>query len=311
VKKDHNMKRRQLPLTSLRAFEVAGRLGRISAAAAELCVTHGAISRQVAELETLLGLPLFQGSRRAPQLTDQGKALLPALTGAFDAMEEAIHRVQARQEGVVEVRCLGSFLMRWLIPRLVTFQDAYPLIDLRLAALEAGQANQFATLDVTITVLEADAQPMGRTITLFPERLGIVLAPHLLLGTMALEASDQAALRASIPRLSTHTRSDAWESWERLAQRPAGGMSGPVFPHYYFTLEAAVSGLGACVAPEHLVRDDLRAGRLAAPFGFLTSGLRYVAILNERSRVPVQQFADWLQEAARQYQYEADDDLAR
>ncbi len=290
------MKRRQLPLTSLRAFEVAGRLGRMSAAADELGVTHGAISRQIRDLELVLGLPLFEGSRRAPQLTEQGLALLPALTGALDAMEDAIHRLLARQEGVVEVRCLGSFMMRWLIPRLVGFQEAHPQIDLRLAALEVGQAGHFAPLDLNITVLEAGVKPAGKFIELFPERLGVVLAPQLLAGV-----AEPLQLLAQVPRLTTRTRPDAWESWEKLTASPPSADEGRMFPHYYFTLEAAISGLGASVAPEHLVRDDLRAGRLVAPFGFIESGLRYVAVLGARSRAPVRLFADWLAKAAAEY----------
>ncbi|MGL4974611.1 MAG: LysR substrate-binding domain-containing protein, partial [Bosea sp. (in: a-proteobacteria)] len=113
-------------------------------------------------------------------------------------------------------------------------------------------------------------------------------------------------LLAQVPRLVTRTRPDAWESWEKLAGLPSSGIQGRAFPHYYFTLESAISGLGASVTPEHLVRDDLHAGRLVAPLGFVESGLRYVALLDARARPPVRHFADWLSKAAASYSEEQD-----
>lgn len=67
------MKRKNIPLNALRAFEAAARLGRQIAAAEELGVTHGAISRQVRQLEEHLGVSLFEGSRNHPVLTAAGK----------------------------------------------------------------------------------------------------------------------------------------------------------------------------------------------------------------------------------------------
>jgi LysR family transcriptional regulator, glycine cleavage system transcriptional activator len=75
--------------------------------------------------------------------------------------------------------------------------------------------------------------------------------------------------------------------------------SGAEFEHYYFTLEAAIGGLGVAVAPWHLVIDDIRAGRLIAPLGFCDSGYQYVAQHRPQTRGRLDYFCKWLTEQAR------------
>ena len=69
------MARSQLPLNGLRAFEVFARHGRMTLAADELCVTHGAVSRQIKSLEAALGVDLTEGPRNALRLTNAGRQL--------------------------------------------------------------------------------------------------------------------------------------------------------------------------------------------------------------------------------------------
>ena len=80
-------KRSQLPLTALRAFEAFARLGKMSLAADELCVTHGAVSRQVRSLEAVCGVKLTQGPRNALKLTDAGERMARSLGHTFDELE--------------------------------------------------------------------------------------------------------------------------------------------------------------------------------------------------------------------------------
>ena len=87
------MRRRIPSLNALRAFEAAGRMGRMKLAAEELCVTHGAVSKQIQHLEEWLGVILFEGPKNAPKLTEAGNALLPALTAAFDQLDLAISQI--------------------------------------------------------------------------------------------------------------------------------------------------------------------------------------------------------------------------
>lgn len=64
------------PFSALRAFESAARHESFSVAGDELHVTHGAISRQVAALESWLGKPVFHRIGKRVKLSDEGRQYL-------------------------------------------------------------------------------------------------------------------------------------------------------------------------------------------------------------------------------------------
>lgn len=287
------MKRRLPSLNALRAFEAAARLGRMTAAADELSVTPGAISRQVRQLESTLGLQLFEGSKNKPSLTSHGRALLPSLSAAFDQMESALRAVTEDARGTLDVFCLGSFSIRWLIPRLYHFNKLHPDIDVRLSTTNPQAQPPGDRYDVIIDVEASTAA--APALELFPERLGPVLAPALA-ATLTLHGP---ADLAGAPLLRTKTRRNAWAMWCQSVGVVPLAPSGPEFEHYFFSLEAALGGLGVCVAPWHLVADDVLGGRLIAPFGFQQSGYRYVARGRPRHQ-HAELFCQWLVQQAEQ-----------
>ncbi len=291
------MHKLRLPsLNALRAFEAAGRLGKMTRAAEELGVTHGAVSRQVRELEESLGLRLFTGPKSGLSLTEAGRTLLAGLTPAFEQIGAAVAAVSDESEGTLDVSCLATFTMRWLIPRLYAFQADHPGIDVRLSAGDAPVDFGRERYEVAIRVDDHPLPEEAETTPLFPEAIGVVLAP----GLAARERVRRPADLARVPGLRTRTRPGAWEAWaERVAVAGAVPAVGRQFEHFYFMLEAATAGLGACVAPWPLVMDDVRAGRLVAPFGFVPSGLTYVAVRRRRRNQRAERFCAWLAAQAR------------
>src|ERR1700761_6089248 len=110
-------RRRALPpLNALRAFEAFGRLGRMTIAADELFVTHGAVSRQIRQLEQWLGYPLTQGPKTALKLTPEAVRRHEVLGEAFDLIQEAASRAKPVEDDL-RVSCYGTLAIRWLIPR--------------------------------------------------------------------------------------------------------------------------------------------------------------------------------------------------
>ena len=121
------MDRRHLPpLTALRAFEAFARRGRMTLAADELFVTHGAVSRQIRSLEDAVGLQLTEGPRHKLKLTDAGERLAAALSGAFDQVEAALSDLKTAAHVELRLSCVGTLAIRWLIPRLSAFTPATP-----------------------------------------------------------------------------------------------------------------------------------------------------------------------------------------
>lgn len=290
------MKRRIPPLNALRAFEAAARLGRMTAAAQELSVSPGAISRQVGQLELHLGLPLLEGTKANPVLTQAGRTLQPVLSQAFDQIERCVQQICDHDQGPLDVACLSTFTVKWLIPRLFDFHAQHPRTEVRLRTTDTHDAER-DRCDVLITAQATAAQATNSTY-LFPERLGLVLAPPLAQGLHIANIVDVQHL----PMLHTRTRRNAWAMWATAAGvtlATEGIAAGPEFEHYYFTLESAVQGLGVAVAPWHLVIDDLQAGRLLAPLGFVESGYHYVAQHRSNAHPQLEVFCDWLRTQAR------------
>ena len=289
------MKRNLPPLNALRAFEAAARLGRMTAAADELAVTPGAISRQVRQLELSLGFSLFEGSKNKPQLTAAATALLPALSAALDQIEAAVRAVSDEENGTLDISCFSTFTVKWLIPRIYHFNARYPDIEIRLKTSGHIANNDRDRYDLMITVdVTAQADPLT-VLPLFPERLGPVLAPALAEKINICKPKDLAGK----PLLHTKTRLNAWRMWADSLDCSLPKQAGQEFEHYYFTLEAAIGGLGICIAPWHLVMDDIRAGRLVAPLGFQESGYQYVAKRRQQTNRKLDKFCAWLLEQAR------------
>ncbi|MFJ5383499.1 LysR family transcriptional regulator, partial [Cupriavidus sp. CER94] len=125
------MKRVLPPLNALRAFEATGRLGSIKDAAAELHVTHGAVSQQVRLLEEWLGAPLFERHHRRVALTPAAKAYLDKVGPLFEQLSLATARygVTETVARTLSVNASATFTLRWLVPRLAAFRAAHPDVE--------------------------------------------------------------------------------------------------------------------------------------------------------------------------------------
>ncbi len=284
--------RKNLPVAALRAFEAAARHGQLTAAAEELAVTHGAISRHVSHLEAFIGTQLFEGARNRPKLTAEGRVFGFALTAAFDQIEDALRIIAKGDDSILDVACLSTFAMRWLIPRLHDFSAKYPRYDVRLATDDRPPRTK---IDVQILVLSPGDPIPDNCSLLFQEQLGLIVAP-------SVAKDDPSGLRAraaKLPQLETRTRPRVWHEWSRLTSHDGQGMApiSRMFDHYHLTIEAALNGLGAAIAPWHLVAGDVASGRLTAPYGFLPSGYRYVLKVEQSGRRKTEHFAKWLKEA--------------
>lgn len=279
------MARRPLPsLTGLRAFEAFARLGSMSRAGEELCVTHGAVSRQVRALEARLGERLVAGPRHDLMLTEAGRRLAAGLTPAFDAIAQALPGAGRGRELVVS--CLGTLAMKWLIPRLRAFLEARPGVRVRI--IESHAAVDFAG-GVHAAIRFGPVTGDHKAVAFMDHWHGPVAAPALLARGEPLLA---------LPRLRSETFRPAWRIW--AARAGVDLPEAPVereFEHNSYMLEAAAAGLGAAIAPWAFAAPDIVAGRLTAPLGFVAAPEPYVYLRPADCRDPLAEaFGCWLVE---------------
>ena len=147
------------PLNAIKSFEAAARLGSFTRAAGELCVTHGAVSRQIRLLEEWLGTRLFLRTSRNAVPTRAGRDLLAEAGPALDRLASASLRVQSggKAGGVLHISALPTFAMRWLIPRLPGLQRDHPALETRIVTASTP-AEQFR-MDVDVVVSGPARQP--------------------------------------------------------------------------------------------------------------------------------------------------------
>ena len=254
--------RRLPPLNALRAFEAAARLGSATRAAAELCVTHSAVSKQIGVLEAWLQNSLFQRQGKRLLLTPAGRRLLLEAQSAFDRLA-AVAADIAPQAGRRTLRLTAppTFLMRWLVPRLSTFQRAHPDIEIQLSTRRETATPLPGGFDVAIR-RSSEHDPGQLCVPFMPERVSPAAAP-LLLGRSRRLAPERLA---AMPWLIADMRPHDWPDWlAHAGRRDLQPRQALHFDHTYLAIEAALDGLGVVMAPLGLVQGELAAGQLLLP----------------------------------------------
>lgn len=293
------MSRRLPSLTALRAFEAAARHENLSRAAEELFVTHGAISRQIRDIEAELGTPLFERRGRRLILTEAGRQYQRAVTAAFDDLSAATERLRQNASARrLTLNVLPTFAMRWLIPRLGRFQQLHPQIELRLATSDRPVMRLGEPFDLAVRRGPED-WPGHRAAPFMEEQEFPVCSPELLRRKPIKTAADL----SQHVLLEAETRPESWRRWLQHADsgqiQPAGRQH---FDHFYLCLEAAEDGLGVALGPMPLLADELAAGRLVAPLPDLKIPTRaYHWIVPDRliNDPAVRSFCQWLEEEGR------------
>jgi LysR family glycine cleavage system transcriptional activator len=290
---------RKLPrlpaLTALRAFEAAARLGSVTAAAAELAVTQGAISRQIRLLEEDLRQPLFRRLHRGIELTPAGQKLSNSMTDAFFQIGHAVADLK-RPSDVVSVKAAPTFSIRWLLPRLAEFRRLHPGIKLEVAT---------AWDDVDLDKEDFDCgvgcdPPTERR----SHYVWIELAKEVVVPVCTQAYARKMGAPHTAADFARHTllhptpdRRD-WRTW---MEGWGGGRfdvsGGQTFDTIDLAIRAAESGLGVAIAELSLLADQIELGQLITPVPIaVPAGTSnwFVCRANIAERPAVRTFRDWL-----------------
>ncbi len=280
----------RLPLSSLRAFEVTARLGSMTAAAAELFVTHGAISRHIHLLEDQFGVKLLIRHARSVSPTPEGVALAGQLTEAFRLMREAITRLEP---GPVTLSCSATIMTKWLIPRLGEFKRTHPGTEFRLNI--SHDEVDFIQDQISLAIRSSMKRPPQGVVIepLIHEKIGPVCHRDYPsnLGISSITSLEGARI------LETASRPNAWKEWSSIMNCEEVSITPHErYEHFYLVIEAAVSQLGVALVPLYLVEKEIESGQLVAPFGFIDGpySLDLWIAPHERLREDVRKLATWI-----------------
>ncbi|WP_447760213.1 LysR family transcriptional regulator [Sphingopyxis panaciterrae] len=283
------MDRAQLPLNALRAFEAAARHLNFTRAAIELCVTQGAVSHQVAQLEQRLGTRLFHRLPRGLALTDDGQALVPVLGEAFDRVAATLGQYAGgRFREALKVGVVGTFAIGWLLPRLDDFARAHPHIDLKLSTNNnrvdlAGEALDYAIRFGDGAWHATWAEPL----------IDAPMAPVCAPAIAARLGSPGDLLRE--PLLRSY-RTDEWVRWFAAAGVEAPLPRGAMFDSSALMASAAAAGIGVALVPVSMFERELAGERLVQPFDIAIDAGRYwlTRLLSRPESEAMQSFRRWL-----------------
>src|SRR6201746_1766459 len=205
-------------LDGLGAFEAAARYLSFTQAASELNVTQTAISHQIKRLEEELGVRLFVRQNRALTLTPEAKEYLPGIRAAFNDMRLATDRLLRKDnDHVLTVSTLASLAAKWLLPRLSTFQEAQPGIEVHITT--STSLVDFKKGDVDAAIRYGRGQWPGlRADWLMADKLFPVCSPALLTGNKPLRRPEDLANHVLLHTSAGYD--DDWRLWLNAARRP-------------------------------------------------------------------------------------------
>lgn len=235
------------PLTALRAFESAGRLGGFAPAAQELGVSPGAVTAHLKTLESALGVTLFERLPRGVRLTETGARVLPDFTAAFAALDSAVHRLQAAAApDRVRIATTPDLAQLWLSPRLPALRtEGLQVVPVIVPDPDGARA----LADLALTMGEG----AGGLIAIAAPWLAETL-------TTPSDLSPPDCLALAGP-------DGDWQAWSRAAGISGFQSRGSVHATAALALEEAANGAGVLVIARAYAEAAIRAGRVTALFG--------------------------------------------
>ncbi|MCP3720162.1 LysR substrate-binding domain-containing protein [Paraburkholderia sp. CNPSo 3281] len=284
--------RRLPPLNALQVFEVVARHRSFTCAAEHLCLTQGAVSRQVLALEDYYKFPLFIRGKKGLTLTTEGEMLLPVVKEGLARIEEMSLRL-TRQRTDLAMK-VPTCIMRWMLPRIMRFQGEHPDLLVQITATWQHDVD-FQAEPFDAAIIYGSSPGAGvHAVPLFDEQITPVCAPELLNSKPLAQFDDLSQFTLLHP---TRDHRD-WRQWlDQVGATQVDANMGPSFETLDLATNAAMQGFGIAIGDRTLVDDDLVAKRLVMPFDrVIETGARYYFVYPEcvAHQPKVKRFSEWM-----------------
>ena len=250
-----------LPLRAIVVFDVVARCRSLSKAAEELFVTPSAVSQQIHALEVHLGTALLTKAGRGVMLTEAGESYFEMIADDVQRITEATQRIRGfRSRSVLTVRTTPTLGSKWLLPRLRSFLDANPDVELRLNG--TTEATDFSREAVDVEIRHGEGRWPGIFVEGLAEEAFLPVCSPAYAGAAAHGGCRPAAAPAdpfgevagAVVAVVRAGRRDGQVEWRRL-----------LFDRSHMAIDAAADGLGVALESNLMMWRELRDGTLVCP----------------------------------------------
>lgn len=288
--------KKNVSLNAIRVFIVAAEAQSFKFAAEQLCVTAGAISRQIQRLEEQLGVKLFERHCREVRLSQVGQLYLSQVASALNTIDSASDQVRDfTQAPKVQIETTQTFAMHWLIPRLRSFRNLHPEIEVNLSTT-SGLINYSREVDLYVRRDPEEFAGLKGDSFMAEESL-LVCSPEFVANNVLNEPQDI----VKAPLIAMKSRTDLWPAWRRH-----NGIEEDPIEHIIkldntiFAIQASIEGLGIALIPRLFLTDIIGSNALVALPGFpaLTSGSYQLLGYQPGKKSAVDIFTAWLKSSA-------------
>nr|WP_067288049.1 LysR substrate-binding domain-containing protein [Marinobacterium profundum] len=296
------MRKKALPsFSALIAFESAAQHQSFKQAAADLCISQAAVSRQIRLLEEHLGAELFERSHRAVRLSEDGRFFLEAVTLGLNHIEAASRQLRDRHEASsVRIGLMSSLAGLFLAPRLGEFRKKYPDIDVYIISTESNPDPRRERYDIMVSMGEPSSSAYD-AYCLFNEVVFPVCSPNYLKANPEIRTFSDLARQTLLNTDTEHWTGIPWPriDWPSMFahyETEVEPIEGLRYSNYQMMLNTVLSGHGICLGWKHLVTDLLNSGNLVRPVreAYETDRKHYLLIKKSiASRKNVIIFREW------------------
>jgi LysR family glycine cleavage system transcriptional activator len=295
------------PMNALRVFEAVSRHLSVSKAAEELCVSQGAVSQQLRNLEDHLDRELFVRESNSFTLSEEGEAFAEVVQQSLgDIAVAAKNIVRTKTQRTLTISMSPGFAVKWLMPNLGGFYESFPDITVTLDESVGLVTFRNDGVDGAIRFSDGKFDDL-ESVLLFQSQLFAVASPVYIAEHGKLDSLAEPGKHRLI---DYHYRSkevrDQHIHWEDVLSSNEINSDTEItaYPDEHQAFNAALQGRGVALVPDYLMEEELKSGKIKyvndeptlARFSYY-----FVTPTDARPNNALDAFRDWLVESLKKY----------
>jgi len=306
------------PMNALRAFEAVSRLGSVSKAAEELCVSQGAVSQQLRNLEDHLDRELFIRTPNSFKLSEEGETFASVVQRSLGEIAFASREVaRTKTRRSLTISAGPSFAQKWLMPNLEAFYESFPNIPVAIDRTYKVVTFKNDGIDAAIRFSDSDDgfNNLNSVLLFHPQIFAVAspayIAEHGMLKSLA-EPGTHHLIEGHYNFKEGVTLHTMWQDVVSGNQIDST-VQYESFPDIDQAFNAALQGRGIALVPHDLMEEEIKSGKIEyanpEPIPALYK-CYFVSPADARPNSDLMAFRDWLVDSLKKYRIEENKGLS-